>query len=369
MTDTKKDTGKTGKEKEPEKTTEIAKKETTFSERFSHMVIREYTGNIGETNLTAFQKRLIQNYFIATDMALKAAEDKRMKKSENYRDVIAVAWPNVNMEGLALNVVACAKIGYDPALPNHISMVPYKNNKTQKYDIGFIEGYRGRELKAKKYGYEVPDHVIVELVYSKDRFVPIKKDKDNKVETYSFRISENPFDRGDIVGGFYYHMYDEMPEKSKLMFYPLSEIEKRKPQYASVEFWGGEKTVYGEDGKKTKEKEKVDGYFAEMCWKTIYHMAYRAITIDSEKIDDNLMRILENEKTLEANREPQNLEALREINVEQKGNKKNLNVHDIECEEVNKDTPKVEEKESENSGNLANLGKEKDKVTDGPDYN
>lgn len=349
MTETKKIPAESGKEKE-KATTEIAKKETTFSERFSHMVIKEYTGSIGETTLTAFQKRLIQNYFISTDMSLKAAEEKRLKKSEQYRDAVAVSWPNVNMESLALNVVAFAKIGYDPALPNHVSMVPYKNNKTGKYDIGFIEGYRGRELKAKKFGYEVPDHVIVELVYSKDKFAPIKKDKDNRVETYTFKVSENPFDRGEILGGFYYHLYDEMPERNKLMFYPLSEIEKRKPQYASVEFWGGDKAVY-EEGKKTKQTERVEGYFAEMCWKTLFHMAYRAITIDSEKIDDNLMKILENEKALESNREPQNFEALRETNIEQKGNKKGF-AEDVKFEEV---VAKPEPQQEEQVASLSDI--------------
>jgi recombination protein RecT len=362
MTDTKKDAGKAGKEKEPATSTEIKKVEPTYSERFSSMVIHEFTGNVGNVQLTAFQKRLIQNYFISTDLALKTAEERRLKKTEKYRDALPITWPNVNMESLALNVVACAKIGFDPALPNHINMVPYKNNKTNKYDVGFIEGYRGKELKAKKYGYDMPDHVIVELVYSKDKFVPLKKDVNNKIEHYEFKIADNAFDRGDIIGGFYYHIFNENQEKNKIMFYNLAEIEKRKPEYASVEFWGGEKDKW-EDGKKTG-KEKVEGWFPEMCWKTLYRLAYGAITIDSEKIDDNLMRIIENEKLLESNRDPQNLEAVRNISIEEKGGKKTLDIQDTTFEEIG-------HRESEQTQNLNDLGKENVKETantGGPGY-
>ena len=39
------------------------------------------------------------------------------------------------------------RIGLDPSQKNHINPIPYKNNAKNKYDIGFIEGYRGIELK------------------------------------------------------------------------------------------------------------------------------------------------------------------------------------------------------------------------------
>jgi len=35
----------------------------------------------------------------------------------------------------------------------------------------------------------------------------------NKVESYEFEVT-NPFDRGEIVGGFYYHSYNENPGKT-----------------------------------------------------------------------------------------------------------------------------------------------------------
>ncbi len=294
---------------EGQQTTAVQKQTVTPSTRFTEMVMRQFAGLAGAIpELTGYQKRLIQNYFISTDMALKAAEEKRLKKSKQYQDPISVTWDNVNLEDLAMDVVAYSKVGLDPALSNHLSLIPYKNNKTGKYDIGFIEGYRGKELKARKYGFEVPDNVIVEVVYSNDTFKPLKKDARRDVESFEFSVSENPFDRGEIVGGFYYHEYYDEPRKNKLMFYPLAEIEKRKPDHASPEFWGGEKDKW-ENNQKVGSV-KVEGWFLEMVWKTLFRMAYNIIPIDGEKIDDNLMRILSNEKQLEALREQDPTEAL-----------------------------------------------------------
>jgi recombination protein RecT len=263
-----------------EKKDALKKEEPTNSERFSLMVEKEFSSSVGVPQLTERQKRLCQHYFIATDVALKMAEDKRLKKSSQYRDNLEVSWKNVNMVDLALKVVAFARVGLDPALKNHINMMPFKNNTTNKYDIVFIEGYRGKELVAKKYAYEPPKQVIHELVFKNDHFKPIKIDANHEFETYEFVPAENPFDRGEIVGGFYYHKYDDR-EKNKIVWVTKADIEKRKPQYASVEFWGGEKYIY-KDGKKTGEKEQVEGWYEKMMWKTVVRMAYDDFTLDAE---------------------------------------------------------------------------------------
>lgn len=320
--------------------------EPSMSGRFTEMVIREFTGAVANPPpLTGFQKRLIQNYFISTDLSLKMAEEKRLKKSKNYQDPVAITWANVNMQTLALNVVACAKIGFDPALPNHINMIPYKNNTTQKYDIGFIEGYRGKEIKAMKYGFLPPDDVVIEVVYSNDKFRPIKKDQHNEVETYTFEISEDPFDRGEIVGGFYYHVYKDEPRRNTLVFFNKHEIEKRKPKYASAEFWGGEKAIY-KDGKRTKATEKVEGWYAEMVHKTIYRAAYGSLTIDSEKIDDHLMQLMGAEKEFNDSyavdiSDPEGKQQI----INDKGNKKPLNVEEAQVVPELKAEEKAQAKE------------------------
>ncbi|QWU17350.1 recombination protein RecT [Paenibacillus sophorae] len=271
----------------------VAKQELSQSQRFMTKVISEFGSSVGEVALTNFQKRLAQNYFIALDAVLKTTEEKRLKKSEKYRDQLPVTWANVNMDKLARDVVAYARIGFDPAQPNHINLIPFKNNNTNKYDIGFVEGYRGLELKAVKYGLDVPNHVTVELVYSTDRFKPIKKDATHQYEGYEFEIT-NAFDRGKIVGGFYFHSYIENPEKNKLVMMTVKDIEKRKPDHASPEFWGGEKDKW-ENGKKVG-KETVEGWYEKMCWKTVYRAAHSDITIDSQKIDDDYLRLKQMEQ-------------------------------------------------------------------------
>lgn len=265
------------------------KTELTVSERFSNAMVQEFQSGVGAVALTDFQQRLAQNYFIAIDAALKTAETGRLKKSKEWQDPIPVTWNNVDMNLLARNLVSYARIGLDPSQKNHINTLPFKNNTTQKYDIVFIEGYRGIELKAEKYGLDIPNTVVVELVYSNDTFRQIKKDLKNKIDSYEFEIN-NPFDRGEIKGGFYYHIYNNNPIKNKTVVMSLKDILKRKPSRASVEFWGGEKDEY-KNGKKTGKKEQVEGWYDQMCYKTVYRAAYNDITIDSQKIDDDYLRV------------------------------------------------------------------------------
>ena len=272
-----------------QKETQLKKAEQSLSVRFSDMVVKEFGGTVGAITLTNFQQRLVQNYFMAVDTALRIAEIKRLAKDEKYRDKLPAVWANVNMGLLARNVVAAARIGLDPAQKNHINIVPYKNKHTNKYDVGFVEGYRGLEIKAIKYGLDVPSSVVVEVVYSSDKFVLHKRDANNKIDSYTFEIV-NPFDRGDIVGGFYYLAFKDAPEKNRVVAMTFKDIEKRKPKYASTEFWGGEKDEY-KNGKKTGKKEVVEGWYEKMCYKTVCRAAYRAITIDSQKIDDDYMRL------------------------------------------------------------------------------
>jgi len=282
---------------------DIAIKEQTMAERFTGKVTALFQANVGEVALTSFQKRLAQNYFIVADSVLKKAEEKRLKRSEQYRDKLPVIWANVNMDELAQSVVAAARIGWDPTQENHVNLIPYKDNATQKYNLTFIPGYRGRELKAKKYGLEVPDDVVVSLVYSNDVFKPHMKSFKNPVEHYEFDIT-NPFDRGEIIGGFYYHIFFERSEKNKLVIMSIKEILKRKPDKASAEFWGGEKDVW-KNG-KVVGKEQVEGWYDKMCHKTVFIAAYKDITIDSQKIDDDYLRLnqLENDfKEVEVERE------------------------------------------------------------------
>lgn len=274
------------------KNTEVATVQPSQSERFTMAVMKEFTSNAGDVQLTNFQRKLIQNYFIKLDMTLKENEVKRLGKSEQYRDPLEFIWKNVNMAQLALDVVAYSSIGLDPLQDNHINLIPYKNKKTNQFDIGFIIGYEGMKIKAVKYGFEVPDDVIVELVYSNDIFKSHKKNKDNQVESYTFDIV-NDFDRGEVIGGFYYHVFRSNPEKNRLKVMTMKDIEKRIPKNASAEFWGGEKDKW-ENGQKVG-KEVIAGWYEEMVEKMLKRAAYNSITIDSEKIDEHLVKMMQAE--------------------------------------------------------------------------
>lgn len=271
--------------------------ELTMAERFTNKVLAEFQGSVGsDIALTKFQKRLVQNYFMCADMTLKTAEEKRLKKTGNYQDKVPVTWANLDLEKLAQSVVSAARVGWDPMQDNHVSLIPFKDNGTQKYNLTFMPGYRGIELKAKKYGLEVPDYVIVELVYSTDIFKSLKKSFKNPIESFEWEIT-NDFERGDIIGGFYYHGFTKAPEKNKLVVMPMKDIERRKPKYASAEFWGGEKDVWKD--RKIVGKETIDGWFDKMCLKTIHRAAYKDITIDSQKIDDDYMQLRQIESSFD----------------------------------------------------------------------
>ena len=223
--------------KENKPSTELVKTEVKtelkHSERFTQAVLREFGDNYGKIELTQFQRKLIQNYFIKIDQSLKAAKEKNALKDENYREALPFEWVNVNMEKMAIDVIAYSSIGLDPAQSNHVSFVPFKNKASNKFDIGFIIGYRGLEIKGTKYGLDsaLPDRIIVQLVKQTDKFRIIKKDYNNKVENYVFEITE-PFNRGKIIGGFYYKIFEKMPEKNELKEMSIEDIEKRKPDWS-----------------------------------------------------------------------------------------------------------------------------------------
>lgn len=295
----------------------------TPGERFTNAVMKNFSQENGELQITNFQKRLCQSYFIKIDQMLKAAELKRMAKSEQYREALVYSWENVNMNKLAVDVVAYSSVGLDPLQKNHLHPIPYKNSSLNKYDISFTKGYNGIELVAKKYGVEVPDDVIIRIVYANEKFTPIYKDAENKKESFVHKPSENPFEKGEIVGGYYYHVFFDSPEKNKLRVFSIGDIEKRIPRSASVEFWGGEKDTWA-NGKKSG-KEQVEGWKDEMVWKTIKRAAWDAINIDSQKIDDNIQRVLaEQEATIDVHAE----DVTKKIAAE--ANKKTLNIDDVQ---------------------------------------
>jgi len=310
--------------------------ELTPAIRFSNMVIEKFSNEFGKIKITNFQNKLIQNYFVYIDKILKEAETKR-KFSPKKKNDPEIIWKNVNMLALTQSIIAYSGIGLDPLQHANIYFVCFLNSKTKLYDVSPIVGYKGLEIKAVKYGLNPPENVIVELKYKSDRFVPIKKSINSQIENYEFEIKE-PFNRNedDIEGGFYYYEFKDNPERNKLVIIPIVDIIKRIPKHGNLSFYGGEKIIW-KNGKPTEETEKVVGWRKEMLTKAIYRMAYGSITIDSKKIDDNYLRIMEQEKNLINNNDIQQ-------EIEEKANKTTLTIEGetIKEEPETKETKKEE---------------------------
>ena len=275
-------------------TNETKSEQLAASERFTNQVYKEFGSNVsGMMSVTDYQRTLIQGYFIVIDRALKNAEEERLRKNaantdHKYDNDLAVNWNTVNLSDLALDLVRYARIGLDMTQENMLYPVPYKNKKKNIYDITLMEGYNGKRYIAEKYGLDVPINVTVEVVYSSDVFKPIKKSRLSPIDSYEFEIVK-PFNRGNIVGGFAYHEFED-PTKNKLIIMTMADIEKRKPKYASANFWGGTK-IEKVNGKN--EEVECEGWLHEMVYKTIVREAYgaRQIPRDPKKIDDNYQYI------------------------------------------------------------------------------
>lgn len=271
----------------------------TDSQRFTNMVIAEYATNAtqGLLELNDAQRRIIQGYFIVIDHTLKEAEAERLRKNKNnsdhsYDNPIPYDWKKVNLTDLALDAVHYARMGMDMQEKNHLFPIPYANKNGGFYNITFTLGYSGIQYIAEKYALCKPKSVTIEVVYSNDVFKPIKKCIKVPVESYEFEIV-NPFDRGDIIGGFGYIEYEE-PSKNTLVIMSKAAMDKRKPKYASANFWGG-KTFVWENGKKVETE--LDGWQDEMYRKTLVREVYSSkyIPRDPSKVDDNYQYMRERE--------------------------------------------------------------------------
>ncbi len=262
--------------------TELAEQQKkTIGERFLASVVGQVANDGAKMEFTPQMKMIAMSYFVKIDSVLSELETKRDPNKMN----VEYAWKSINMEKLARDVAHFSKLGLNPSMKNFIFPIPYKNGKTNKHDITFIPGYEGLEYVAKRYAFDEFVDGYVQLVYKNDHFRPIFKDANNQVETYEFQVV-NPFDRGEIVGGFWYQIFKD-PSLNKLKFYTLAEIEKRKPKTASAEFWGGEKTVW--KGGKPEGTEKVEGWYVEMLEKTLKRACFDKVSKDPQKIDAEFM--------------------------------------------------------------------------------
>lgn len=271
-----------------ERKAEIVRKDDSPSLRFTNMVMAEYNKS-GKYTPTERERRLIQNYFICINQILQKSEADRQRKNaansnHDYDNNLAYTWANIDLPQLAQDLAHYARVGLDMMQDNTLFAIPFKNSKDSKYTMTLITGYNGERYQAEKYALDPFRAVTVECIFSNDVFKPIKKDSRHPVEGYEFDIP-SPFDRGELIGVFGYIEYDDAV-KNKLLTFSKADVMKRKPQYASAEFWGGKKTVW-KNGKKVEEN--FDGWLAEMYEKTMKRAIYgsKCIPRDPNKIDES----------------------------------------------------------------------------------
>jgi len=255
--------------------TKMVEKTETVSKRFIQTIMDEFAGTVGGKP-AAFdekKKRLAQHLFIKIDAALSELEGKRAYDTKN-KNKPAITWNNVNMAKLAIDAMHRIELNLDALVPNHISVIPFLNGKTKKYDIDLRIGYTGKDYYRRKVALDPPVAITYELVYENDVFQVQKKSPTNSNESYVFEIPE-PFNRGKIVGGFGYIQYED-PRKNKLVLVSETYFQKTEDKAPSKKFWG----PYGE----------------EMRYKTLVLRTTDKIVIDPDKINVSYAKVEEEEK-------------------------------------------------------------------------
>src|SRR5690606_11354912 len=171
-------------------------------------------------------------------------------------------WHNVDRQKLALDTVHRVSLGLDALIPNHISPVFYWNSKKNCYDVDLSIGYVGRDFIAREHALEVPVGIVYELVYSTDTFKALPKSAARDVEAYEFEIT-SPFDRGEIVGGFGYIIYDD-PRKNRLVLVTKRDF-RRSQGSSKSNFW--------------------QNHDVEMHLKTVVHRTATKVPLDPRKVN------------------------------------------------------------------------------------
>jgi recombination protein RecT len=252
---------------------------------------------------------LAQHLFIQMDAALQALEKKRLDKGPENNP--AITWANINMTRLAVDAMHRIDLGLDALIPNHISIIPYLNGRTKKYDVDLRIGYVGNDYYRRKMAVEAPVDIIYELVHEKDKLVVIKKSVKNDVEAYEFEIPE-PFKRGKVTGGFGYIIFEDKT-KNKLVLVSEDDFLKYKAKSKSDAFWG----PWGD----------------QMRYKTLVHRTTAKLQIDPDKVSPAYAVVEAEEMALLDKQTPE------ESLAEDVKNNANQEIIDIPTEPEPKDEP------------------------------
>ena len=232
---------------------EDKKKDTAVSVRFVEEVEKQFGQEMGtDIVFSDHQKKLAQHLFLKADSALKEFESKRNGSKTPY------TWKNVNLNNLAIEAVHKVNLGLDALMKNHIHVIPYFNSKNKKYDLDLQTGFKGLLYIAQKYALNPPKTITIELVHENDHFKVLKSNLEREVEGYEFEI-ENPFNRGEVIGGFAYIQYDD-PTKNELLVLTEEDFQKAKDAAKTTKIWNAwpEKMRYKTIARRVSDKIDLD---------------------------------------------------------------------------------------------------------------
>ena len=312
------------------KQTAIAKREFTVSEKFTNMVVQEFTNAVDAIEMTPYQRRLAQHLFIKIDATLKSMEAKRTGDRQ------PIVWNNINMTKLAIDAVHRVDLGLDALIPNHIHPIPYWNTKAGKYDLDLRVGYAGKDFYRRGVAVEQPKGIIYELVYSKDKFIPRKRTLNNPVESYEFEIT-SPFDRGEVSGGFGYLMYEDS-SRNQLVIVTEKDFQKSMALAKTKDFWTNNPI--------------------EMRYKTLIHRVTDKLQMDPRKVNASFLAV-------EADDNDEVTEAQMTEEIEEKANQDFLDVvpetgeivENLPMSEVSfKTSPKTKTKPKRDPASIKTIG-------------
>lgn len=238
--------------------TAVTNRTPTASERFMQVTVKQFLSDVGKVEVNEYERTLLQHIYIRVDMTIA---EYNVKQSANSQ----ISWQNINMKKLAVDAVNRVKLGLDALIPGHLYAILYKSGKQEgMFDVDLRVGYKGEEfytIRGSMFGLK---HIYKRLVYGDEKLIVFPKGRNNPVESYELRLTDDPFNRGELRGGFAYLEYED-PELNELVVLSKADIEKRHKTAQSEKFWGP--------------------WYDEMALKTIIHAAAKKVTLDPEKVN------------------------------------------------------------------------------------
>ena len=250
----------------------------TPAERFTAESMKQYANDVGRIEISEYEKVLLQHIYIRVDMAIiQYNVDHPGEKDQ-------ISWYNINMRKLAIDAANRVKLGLDALIPGHMYAILYKNGKQDNlYDVDLRIGYKGEEFYTQKGALHPIKRIYKRLVYGNEKLIVHPAGMNNPIEGYQLILGEDPFNHGELRGGFAYIEYED-PSLNELIVMSKADIEKRRAVAKSGKFW--------------------NAWYDEMCLKTIIHKAAGTVVLDPEKINSSALAAVSSEEEIDYDNQP-----------------------------------------------------------------